>query len=101
LIGFILSSKETFVRSTPWYLTAVISSILIMRLEKNFAYFFGLVLIVYLFSIWNVVWIDSGRFARPGRTLLMTVLVYVFANIGIIWSIAWCFVPPGSGGEFM
>lgn len=34
-------------------------------------------------------------------TLLLSFVVYFVTNLGVIWSIAWCFVPPGTGGPFM
>eukprot|EP01126_Amoeba_proteus_P029655 TRINITY_DN2928_c0_g2_i14.p1 TRINITY_DN2928_c0_g2~~TRINITY_DN2928_c0_g2_i14.p1 ORF type:complete len:431 (-),score=77.53 TRINITY_DN2928_c0_g2_i14:118-1410(-) len=100
IIGFFLSSYETFVRSSYWYLVAVSSGIALLRFPAEFGIWFGFVVVVYLTSVWQVVITDLVMFTRPGKTLFFSGCIYCVGILCGIWSVAWCFVPEGTGGSF-
>jgi len=99
----ILVNKHPFVRTWTWWLIAILSgpALLSPTLPKQVAIVFGLVIIVYLTSLWRVTITDLSDNARVVRSLAVAGIVYLLGNLALIWSIAYCFVPEGTGGPFM
>jgi endonuclease/exonuclease/phosphatase family metal-dependent hydrolase len=62
---------------------------------------FALIIVMYLVAIFRVAVIDLSARTNPGRSLVITGLVYIIGHLAVVWSVAWCFVPDGTGGEFM
>jgi len=102
VVGF-LFTKRPIVRSWTWWLIAIVSgpALLSPILPKEIAIIFGFVIIVYLTSVWHVTITDLSDNARVVCSLAVACLVYLIGNLAVIWSVAYCFVPPGTGGPFM
>jgi len=61
-------------------------------------YFVGVLLAVYMTSVWAVVWENAIDCKNPGKTLCIAVLVYLLGIFGMVWCTAYNFVP--FGGEY-
>jgi len=55
--------------------------------------------VVYVTSIWYPLVNDLSCYASPAGSLFVAGIIYLFGNLAIIWSVAYCFVP--IGGYYM
>jgi len=100
-LGVYLNNYPNFVRSIWWWLAAVIAGPCILITSPRVAIVLGYLVTTYIMSIWHVAVADLSKHGSPVLTLNISMLVYLFGMLGVIWSIAWCFVPPGTGGPWM
>eukprot|EP01125_Pyxidicula_operculata_P001656 TRINITY_DN11494_c0_g1_i1.p1 TRINITY_DN11494_c0_g1~~TRINITY_DN11494_c0_g1_i1.p1 ORF type:complete len:669 (-),score=171.48 TRINITY_DN11494_c0_g1_i1:157-2163(-) len=103
VVGIFLNSYPSFVRGWTWWLVASISGPLLLSpvFNNSQAIFFGYVVVAYLASVWQSIAHDLGSQTKLSRALSIASLVYLIGNFAVIWSVAYCFVPKGTGGPFM
>lgn len=99
--GMCLWHHEAFVRSPLWYSIGVVSSVGLLIFPKSISWIFGLSLTSYVTSIWSVALLDVPTHAYMIPGLILATGVYCIFHFGVAWSVAWCFVPKGTGGPFM
>eukprot|EP01126_Amoeba_proteus_P036592 TRINITY_DN3736_c0_g1_i20.p1 TRINITY_DN3736_c0_g1~~TRINITY_DN3736_c0_g1_i20.p1 ORF type:complete len:636 (+),score=110.02 TRINITY_DN3736_c0_g1_i20:266-2173(+) len=101
LIGILVSYSTVFVRSYGWWIVAVMCAPAILLLPNYLGIWAGYIVVCYLTSVWQVMSQDISKHTSLVSMLLLASLSYFLTNLGVIWSIAWCFVPKGTGGFFM
>eukprot|EP01120_Amphizonella_sp_Union-15-10_P010257 TRINITY_DN4083_c0_g1_i1.p1 TRINITY_DN4083_c0_g1~~TRINITY_DN4083_c0_g1_i1.p1 ORF type:complete len:671 (-),score=101.94 TRINITY_DN4083_c0_g1_i1:45-1937(-) len=84
----------SFSQSLIWYLIAMVSSVCLIYTPKNIGIYAGYVVISFLVSLWPGA-VNSVRKFPPGRTIAVTIFVYILEQLAIIWTVAYNFVPLG------
>lgn len=92
--GLALSSRRRFVTSWIWYGIGSFGLSILHFFEGNFGFMGGLLFTVWVLSLFPTL-IRAVSRQDPGRTLLVTMLVYNFLALASVWTVAYAFVPVG------
>lgn len=79
-----------------WWLVGSSGAAMLYYLPKYWSFTGGIILAVYLMSIWPLM-ADKLARCNPGSTLLVAMGLYIILILASVWVVAFNFVP---GGEF-
>eukprot|EP01130_Rhizamoeba_saxonica_P018679 TRINITY_DN9428_c0_g1_i1.p1 TRINITY_DN9428_c0_g1~~TRINITY_DN9428_c0_g1_i1.p1 ORF type:complete len:631 (+),score=77.57 TRINITY_DN9428_c0_g1_i1:66-1895(+) len=101
-VGIFLTKYDSINRSWIWWLIAMFSALFIVYYPvKEIAIFGGYIVIAYVVSLWDSSLTDLTENTRLKVSIPIASVVYTIGHLGIIWSVAFKFVPEGTGGPFM
>ncbi|XP_028401694.1 PGAP2-interacting protein-like [Dendronephthya gigantea] len=99
LIGLsfgIMLSPNDWTKSFVWWLIGSAGAAMLYRLPTHWSFVGGIILAVYLMSIWPLM-ADKLARCNPGSTLPLAMGLYIVLILASVWVVAFNFVP---GGEF-
>ncbi|KAF9105486.1 hypothetical protein BGX27_009591 [Mortierella sp. AM989] len=92
--GLTLSSKRRWVTSMVWWLIGSAGLAVLHFFEGDVGFGGGIVFTVYVLSLFPTLFRSLTR-QPPGRTFLLTMLVYNILALAHVWVVAYAFVPAG------
>ncbi|KAF8979122.1 hypothetical protein BGZ46_005797 [Entomortierella lignicola] len=92
--GLTLSSKRRWVTSLIWWAIGSAGLGVLHFIEGDVGFAGGIVFTVYILSLFPTLFRSLTR-QPPGRTFLLTMLVYNILALAHVWVVAYAFVPAG------
>ncbi|KAF9980634.1 hypothetical protein BGZ75_008196 [Mortierella antarctica] len=93
-VGLTVSSKRRWVTSLIWWIIGTAGLAVLHFLEGDVGFAGGIVFTVYALSLFPTLFRSLSR-QPPGRTFLVTMLVYNIFALAHVWVVAYAFVPVG------
>ncbi|KAF9926758.1 hypothetical protein BGZ67_007964 [Mortierella alpina] len=93
-VGLTVSSKRRWVTSLIWWIIGTAGLAVLHFFEGDVGFAGGIVFTVYALSLFPTLFRSLSR-QPPGRTFLVTMLVYNIFALAHVWVVAYAFVPVG------